>query len=457
MEKDLSHSTFNPDEALRARSILRTALPLMAGLLLEQLIGLTDVLFLGRYGEVELAAAGVAGIYVMLLIMIGWGYCIGAQSMMSRANGAGDHARTGRIFRQSALFLTAGGVAVTLLSFLFFDPVFGRSLGDGPVREAAWDYVFWRTAALPVAYLCILGRVFFVSILRAKILTWSSLVMVLVNCALNAVLIFGLGPFPEMGIAGAAIASALAEFACLGVLFGRLAWERKWLERCLRGSWAFDRGIQGELIRLGRWLMLQEAAAFGVWLFFFIAVEHAAGERALAVSNVVRQLGAMLFLFVHAFGSTCGSVAANLTGAGAPGRVPEVARLGLKLCFALISPVALVYLVFPEAVLGILTDLPEVIEDAVPPFYVMLASYVLTVPCYFFFMMIEALGCVKESFRTMVAASLIYALYIGLLTMTTTSTAVFWTSDFVFGAGVGIGSWLAWRRRSWEKPVEERA
>ena len=49
------------------------ALPLMMGLALEQLIGMTDVLFLGRYGEAELAAAGVAGIYVMLVMMLGLG------------------------------------------------------------------------------------------------------------------------------------------------------------------------------------------------------------------------------------------------------------------------------------------------------------------------------------------------------------------------------------------------
>ena len=58
------------------------ALPLMMGLALEQLIGMTDVLFLGRYGEAELAAAGVAGIYVMLVMMLGLGYTVGSQSLM---------------------------------------------------------------------------------------------------------------------------------------------------------------------------------------------------------------------------------------------------------------------------------------------------------------------------------------------------------------------------------------
>ena len=83
------------------------ALPLMMGLALEQLIGMTDVLFLGRYGEAELAAAGVAGIYVMLVMMLGLGYTVGSQSLMSRANGAGRAEEVGAIFRQSAIFMTS--------------------------------------------------------------------------------------------------------------------------------------------------------------------------------------------------------------------------------------------------------------------------------------------------------------------------------------------------------------
>ena len=93
------------------------ALPLMMGLALEQLIGMTDVLFLGRYGEAELAAAGVAGIYVMLVMMLGLGYTVGSQSLMSRANGAGRAEEVGAIFRQSAIFMTACGFVIMLASF----------------------------------------------------------------------------------------------------------------------------------------------------------------------------------------------------------------------------------------------------------------------------------------------------------------------------------------------------
>ena len=172
------------------------ALPLMMGLALEQLIGMTDVLFLGRYGEAELAAAGVAGIYVMLVMMLGLGYTVGSQSLMSRANGAGRAEEVGAIFRQSAIFMTACGFVIMLASWYLIGPMFERFIAAEAVRKAADDYVFWRLAGLPFAYVGLLARAYFVAVMHTRVITSASIVMVLVNCGLNSLLIFGLGPFP---------------------------------------------------------------------------------------------------------------------------------------------------------------------------------------------------------------------------------------------------------------------
>ena len=61
-------------------SIIRMAIPLMLSFLLEQLIGMTDVAFLGRVGEVELGAAALAGVFFLVLLMLGFGYSFGLQS-----------------------------------------------------------------------------------------------------------------------------------------------------------------------------------------------------------------------------------------------------------------------------------------------------------------------------------------------------------------------------------------
>ena len=115
----ISEAVADSNKRNESRQLMSIALPLMMGLALEQLIGMTDVLFLGRYGEAELAAAGVAGIYVMLVMMLGLGYTVGSQSLMSRANGAGRAEEVGAIFRQSAIFMTACGFVIMLGSRKF--------------------------------------------------------------------------------------------------------------------------------------------------------------------------------------------------------------------------------------------------------------------------------------------------------------------------------------------------
>ena len=115
------------------RTILKTAAPIMIGLLLEQLIGMTDAIFLGRYGEVELGAAALGSVVFFLYISVAFGYGVGAQALMARANGARRTAEVGRIFRQSAGFLFALGSLLALASLPFAHRVMDAMIqsGDG--------------------------------------------------------------------------------------------------------------------------------------------------------------------------------------------------------------------------------------------------------------------------------------------------------------------------------------
>lgn len=448
--KNALNKEFDAQTAGSFKDIFKNAFPIMVGMLLEQLIGLTDVLFLGRYGEAELAGAGLGVIFVLLEFMLALGFCVAAQSEMAKANGAHDRQRVGVVFRQSALFLIGLGTLLAILGHLFLEPICKLLYASPATQATGHDYIYWRTLALPIGYLCFLARAFFMATLQTKILTWSSAVMVTVNCGLNAVLIFGYGPFPEMGIAGSAIASSISEFACLAVLLGWLAYKKQWFKATILGSWRPQWSLQVELFKLGRWLMLQEGIAFGVWLFFFSAIEHTNGERGLSVSNLVRQLGSIVFLFVHAFATTCGSIAANLYGANAKHRIDEVYWRGLKSCLMCMLPIGLMMALFPRQVLGLLTGFDDVINDAITPYYVMLVGYISTMPCYYTAFVIATLGYTRSSFRITITAAFVYTLYVLLLVYLEASTAVMWTTDWVYGWTLGLGAYWVWRRRSWK-------
>ena len=69
------------------KEILKITFPVMMSLLMEHLIGLTDTAYLGRVGEVELGASALAGVYYLVIYMLGFGFSVGAQVLIARRKG----------------------------------------------------------------------------------------------------------------------------------------------------------------------------------------------------------------------------------------------------------------------------------------------------------------------------------------------------------------------------------
>ena len=86
----------------------------MMSILIEQLINITDAIFLGHVGEIELGASALAGIWYLAIYMLGFGFSIGLQVVIARRNGEQQYSETGRAFFQGLLFLS--GLAVLLCS-----------------------------------------------------------------------------------------------------------------------------------------------------------------------------------------------------------------------------------------------------------------------------------------------------------------------------------------------------
>ena len=89
------------------KQILKITFPVLVSLLMEHLVGLTDTAYLGRVGEVELGASALAGVYYLVIYMLGFGFSVGAQVLIARRNGEGNYHSIGDVFRQGTLFLLA--------------------------------------------------------------------------------------------------------------------------------------------------------------------------------------------------------------------------------------------------------------------------------------------------------------------------------------------------------------
>lgn len=433
-------------------TIFKLSIPMLMSLILEQIIGLTDIIFLGRVSEVSVGAAAIGGIGFYLLTMIAFGYSIASQSLMGEANGAKKASEVGNIFRQSAVFLLIFSLLILLALPFSMRPLFSLLVYSYEVREQAQDYFFWRTIGIVFAMGAILFRGFFMSILRPRVLTYSSIAMVLVNCVLNYILIFGMGPIPAMGIAGAAIASTLAEMAAV-LFFFVYVFKYDLHHQFDLFRWSgFDRKLQILLFKLGRWMMLQEAVIMTTWLLFFVWVEHM-GERALAISNIVRSVSNLLFIIVHAFGATCGAIGANLLGENRAGDIDIMMKRGFVLSFFVTIPCCVLIGFYPEPVLALFTDIAELSQASVASIRVMLLGYLLCVPAVHYFSVFGYLGSTRESMIVSIIASVTYMFYALIVSRMTTEVAWVWTADSFYYFVLGALVWYFWKNARWRAQI----
>ena len=432
------------------RNIWKVAYPILISLVMEQLIGMTDTAFLGRVGEVELGASAIAIVYYMVLFMAGFGFSIGAQIIIGRRNGEGNFRDTGKVFWNGLYFLLGIGTLLIVASELISPLLIRFMVSSDAVYGAALDYVRWRLPGMMFAFCTAMYRAFYVGTTQTKTLTANSVVMVLSNIIFNWILIFGHCGFPALGITGAAIGSSLAELVSLifFVLYTRIKCDR--VKYALERPAPFDWKEIRSMLPICSWTMIQHIVSIFTWLIFFLYIEHL-GERPLAISNIVRGVSGLLWMILAAFSSTCSTLVSNIIGAGREDKVMSLIKRILKLSYAIVLGCTLLFCLFPKAVIGIYTDIPDLIPATIPSMIVMCSSYIFTVGAMVFFQAVSGTGSTKAAFRLELTALVIYAIYCtitaGILKL---DVAICWSAEHVYALALMIICYAYLRSNRWK-------
>ena len=417
---------------------------------MEQMIGMTDTAFLGRVGEVELGASAIAIVYYMVMFMIGFGFSIGAQIIIGRRNGEGNFKDTGKVFWHGLYFVLGLSVLLITASELLSPWLMKRMVSSEAVYEAALSYVRWRLPGMVFAFITAMFRAFYVGTTQTKTLTFNSIVMVASNILFNWVLIFGHFGLPALGITGAAIGSSLAELVSMifFIIYTVL--------KCDRNKYGLKKAAKFEVLELRNmmpvcvWTMIQHTISVSTWFIFFLFIEHI-GERALAISNIVRGVSGITWVVLQAFSSTCSTLVSNIIGEGQQEQVPSLIRRILILAYGCVSAIVLTICIFPESIARIYTNIPGLITACIPAMLVMATSYSVAVGGQVFFLAVSGTGSTKMAFRLELVALATYMVYcctvIGLLKP---DVAVCWTAEYVYSGMLLICSWWYMRSGRWK-------
>lgn len=420
-------------------------------LLAQNLIQVIDTAFLGRVGEIELGASALAGIIYIAIYTLGFGFSMGSQILIGRRNGENNYTQIGDIVIQGALFLFLP--TLLLVPFLRYASVqwLPAIFESEQVGIAVSEYLQWRLFGLIFAFTNLMFRAFFIGIARTKVLTINAIVMGVVNVIFDYGLIFGNMGMPELGIGGAAIASVIAEFS--STLFFLIYLKKNVdLDKYGFTKIRLQFNVIKKTLSISIFMMIQYLFSVSTWMLFFLFIENYMGERSLAVTNVVRSLYAVVTIPSHALGSTASSLVSNTIGAGKHSEVLHLIKRVTFISIGVMMVMMIIIAVFPRLVIHIYTDDALLIEEIIPPLFVMLSSLPLYSVGSILFNSVSGTGNTRSALKIEIISLIFYVTYMWfIIVYLRTSVAFAWTTEHVYWLLLIVLPFIYLRKGKWKE------
>jgi multidrug resistance protein, MATE family len=331
------------------RQIMAISLPLVASMGSITLMLFTDRIFLSNYSVDTIAAALPAGIASFTFIAFFMGVANYTNAFVAQYTGAGRPARVGAALWQGIYFSLLAGVLLALLVFisdrLFF--MVGHSL---QIRSLEVKYFNILTLGAGLVVLGSTMSTFYSGRGLSRTVMFVNMAGAAVNIPLDYLLINGIGPFPELGIAGAAVATVISS-AVIALTFAILIFCPA--NRVRFGTWdkrAFDKDLFRRLMRFG----LPSGIQFFIEIFgftFFIQMLGRMGDLELAASNIVLSIESLSFMPMVGFHIGTATLVGQAIGRGRPEEGVYSTTSALHITLAYMILIAAIFVFFPKPLL----------------------------------------------------------------------------------------------------------
>lgn len=335
------------------RAILTLGIPLAGSHLAQMSIGITDTLMLGWYDVDVLAAQVLAGSLFFVIFILGSGFGIAVTPLVANAAGSGDTTQARRATRMG-MWLSLLFVIVVLPLFQFSGSLL-TLMGQTPeISAAGHTYLSIAGFALIPGLQVMVLKGYLSGLERTSFVFWATVGSAVANAFVNYLLIFGNWGFPEMGIAGAAIASVLTHaLGCIAlVIYAHYAVpENALLQHIWRPDWAAFR----QVFRLGVPIGVTLLAEVGLFAASAVMVGWV-GPKDLAAHGIALQLASITFMVHLGLGGVATIRAGRAQGAGDPESLRDgsIMVMVMSLAFSLLT--ICVFLLFPETLIGLFLD-----------------------------------------------------------------------------------------------------
>ncbi|WP_243111861.1 MATE family efflux transporter [Butyrivibrio sp. CB08] len=370
--------------------IISMSLPMMISMLVQALYNVVDSIFVARVGEGALTAVTLAFPMQNLMIAVGSGTGVGINALLSRSLGEKRFDRSDSA-ANNGIFLTFLSFILFLIIGLFFSEPFIRSQISDP-QIIAYGATYLRIVS------CLSFGIFFQMtferLLQSTGKTIYSMISqgtgAIINIIFDPLLIFGIGPFPELGVAGAAYATVLGQLVGSSIgLFCNLKFNNE-INISIKKILKPEASTIGEIYFVGvpSMLMMSIGSAMTYLMNLILGTFSA---TATAVFGVYFKLQSFFFMPVFGLNNGLIPVLAYNYGAKRKDRIKEALKFAIVLAVSIMVIGCVTFLAIPELLLSFFKASDDMLAIGVPALRTICLSFPLAGVCI-------AMGSIFQAF-----------------------------------------------------------
>ena len=345
--------------------LLSMSIPMIISMLVQALYNIVDSVWVSYIDQNALSAVGLAFPIQNLMLSFAIGTGVGINALLSKSLGE----RNTKLVNQAAgngIFVELVGALIFMLSSLFITRMFFEVQTDIPVIiDYGCDYLF----ICLIACFPLFGQVTFERLLVSTGKTFYSMITqafgAILNIVLDPLMIFGVGPFPEMGIKGAAIATVTAQLcAMILAIFFNIKFNKE-IDFTSLKNFRPSLGTIKRIYAVGLPSIIMTSIS-SVMTFGLNKILLSFTDTAVAAFNIYFKLQSFVFMPVFGLNNGMVPIIAYNYGAKKPGRLVKTIKLSIVYAVCIMVLGMLILQIFPTQLLNIFKANEELISVGVP-------------------------------------------------------------------------------------------
>jgi putative MATE family efflux protein len=375
-----------------SKAVLRLATPTVIAMLTQSIVNEVDIVFFSWLPCPESEHAQAALLPSLIILWLFGGslsaISVGTQAMTARRFAEGRHQDAGAVCLNAWLIAFVASIAFTLLGYLLLPWALELLIKVPEVRAAAHDYLKWRLLGIASMALTFAFKAFFDGLGKTHVHMISAMVMNTANIVLCLALIFGRWGAPRLGIEGAGLAGFISTWVGLLIMVLWAAIPRYNAPFAPFRLGKFQRDVSIEILRLSvPGAVATVAVMSGFGLFSMIvshldSVSHARTVHAAcaegqaqavnsAATTIIVGILKLTITACLAFGTATATLVSQSLGDHAPEKAERFGWVSVRLGLIIFGIVGLLEAIFPQPILRLVTNNPEVMAAALDPLRLM--------------------------------------------------------------------------------------